>query len=267
LFRGSHSLRTWLFAVHFQQSAGHSPHRAAVGYESGARAWTVTTSPAATWTGIYLGLNGGFTFGYSSWNGGVTGSSTGNFGTSGSFFWRDGERKLRSRLACVRRRGRWRLGRRQRLRHVYCVRSPWRRLPDDKHLARHRARPRRLCLRPIPRLRHRRRRLQQLRGELLKRSRYRLNRGRLDRRRRRRGRLGAKFERQGRISFVKLADGSRTTDCAIANANGPPVMPTAAVKFSESVVRGGINYSLAWKSTGRSRRPHVKTTRVPSRLE
>jgi outer membrane immunogenic protein len=65
----------------------------------------------------------------------------------------------------------------------------------------------------------------------------------------------------------QLADGSRTTDCAIANANGPPVMPTAAVKFSESVVQGGINYSLAWKSTGRSRRPHVKTTRVPSRLE
>jgi Outer membrane protein beta-barrel domain len=42
-----------------------------------------------------------------------------------------------------------------------------------------------------------------------------------------------------------------STDRAIAN--GPPVMPTAAIKFSESMVRGGINYSLAWQWTGRSR--------------
>jgi iron complex outermembrane recepter protein len=42
--------------------------------------------------------------------------------------------------------------------------------------------------------------------------------------------------------FVDLADGSCTTDCAIANANGPPLIPDVAVKFNESIVRAGINY-------------------------
>ena len=42
--------------------------------------------------------------------------------------------------------------------------------------------------------------------------------------------------------FVDLADGSCTTDCAIANANGPAIIPSVAVKFNESIVRGGVNY-------------------------
>jgi outer membrane immunogenic protein len=45
--------------------------------------------------------------------------------------------------------------------------------------------------------------------------------------------------------FVNLADGSCTTDCAIADANGTPVIPNVAVKFNESVVRGGINYRFS----------------------
>ena len=49
-------------------------------------AWTEATSPAVSWTGIYLGLNGGFTFGGSNWTDSVTGGSTGNFGTSGFVF-------------------------------------------------------------------------------------------------------------------------------------------------------------------------------------
>ena len=48
--------------------------------------WTEAKSPAANWTGIYLGLNGGFTFGASSWIDSVTGGSTGDFGTSGFVF-------------------------------------------------------------------------------------------------------------------------------------------------------------------------------------
>ena len=40
-------------------------------------------SGPVNWTGIYLGLNAGYSFGGSAWNDSVTGSSTGNFGTSG----------------------------------------------------------------------------------------------------------------------------------------------------------------------------------------
>jgi iron complex outermembrane recepter protein len=42
--------------------------------------------------------------------------------------------------------------------------------------------------------------------------------------------------------FVDLANGSCTVTCQIANANGPPVTPNVAVKFSESLVRAGVNY-------------------------
>ena len=45
--------------------------------------------------------------------------------------------------------------------------------------------------------------------------------------------------------FVDLADGSCTTDCAIANANGPSLIPNVAVKFNESIVRGAINYRFS----------------------
>jgi opacity protein-like surface antigen len=49
-------------------------------------AWTDAPSPAVNWTGIYLGLNGGYSFGGSNWTDSVTGTSTGNFGTSGFVF-------------------------------------------------------------------------------------------------------------------------------------------------------------------------------------
>jgi iron complex outermembrane recepter protein len=39
-----------------------------------------------SWTGLYLGLNGGYSFGGSDWTDNVTGGSTGNFGTSGFVF-------------------------------------------------------------------------------------------------------------------------------------------------------------------------------------
>jgi iron complex outermembrane receptor protein len=45
--------------------------------------------------------------------------------------------------------------------------------------------------------------------------------------------------------FIDLADGSCITDCAIANASGPPLIPNVAVKFNESIVRGGINYRFS----------------------
>ena len=45
--------------------------------------------------------------------------------------------------------------------------------------------------------------------------------------------------------FVNLADGACTANCAIANADGTFVTSNVAVKFNESVVRGGINYRFS----------------------
>ena len=44
--------------------------------------------------------------------------------------------------------------------------------------------------------------------------------------------------------FVDLGNGSCTTDCAIQNPNGQPLIANAAVKFNESIVRGGLNYKF-----------------------
>jgi len=41
-----------------------------------------TASAVTNWTGIYLGVNGGYTFGGSKWSDSVTGNSSGSFGTS-----------------------------------------------------------------------------------------------------------------------------------------------------------------------------------------
>lgn len=47
---------------------------------------------------------------------------------------------------------------------------------------------------------------------------------------------------KGEYLFVNLANGICTADCAVANANGPPLIPNIAVKFNESIVRAGVNY-------------------------
>lgn len=52
----------------------------------------------------------------------------------------------------------------------------------------------------------------------------------------------AKFE----YLFVDLANGACTTDCVIQNPAGPPIIPNIAVKFDESIARAGINYRFGW---------------------
>jgi outer membrane immunogenic protein len=44
--------------------------------------------------------------------------------------------------------------------------------------------------------------------------------------------------------FVDLGNGSCTTDCAIVDANGPPLIPNVIAKFNESIVRAGLNYKF-----------------------
>ena len=164
-------------------------------------AWTETTSPAVNWTGIYLGLNGGFTFGASNWTDSVTGSSTGNFGTSGFVFGGTvgANYQVGSLVFGVEADGDWADA--SGFGTFTASSSLCRRMPDNKQLAQHRARPRWLRIRSLPCLRHRRRRLWQCPGELLQRSRYQLNRSRLDSWRRCRGRVCTQLERQGGIPF------------------------------------------------------------------
>jgi iron complex outermembrane receptor protein len=42
--------------------------------------------------------------------------------------------------------------------------------------------------------------------------------------------------------FVDLGNGSCMVACAIVNANGPPLIPGVAVRFDESLIRAGIDY-------------------------
>jgi len=44
--------------------------------------------------------------------------------------------------------------------------------------------------------------------------------------------------------FVDLGNGSCTTDCAIQNPNGPPLIPNVAVKFNENLFRAGVNFEF-----------------------
>ena len=56
--------------------------------------------------------------------------------------------------------------------------------------------------------------------------------------------LAANWTAKAEYLFVDLANGSCTADCAIQNPNGPPLIPNIAVKFNESIVRAGVNYKF-----------------------
>jgi len=64
--------------------------------------------------------------------------------------------------------------------------------------------------------------------------------------------LGAGWSAKAEYLFVDLGNGSCTTDCAIQNpapagsasALGPPTIPDVAIKFNESIVRAGLNYKF-----------------------
>ena len=58
--------------------------------------------------------------------------------------------------------------------------------------------------------------------------------------------LAQNWSAKAEYLFVNLADGSCTADCAIADASGTSLIPNIAVKFNESIVRGGVNYKFMW---------------------
>jgi outer membrane immunogenic protein len=207
--------------------------------------WTASQSPAVYWTGIYLGLNGGFSFGGSNWTDSVTGGSTGNFGTSGFVFGGTvgANYQVGSLVFGVEADGDWAdaSGFGTFTATALCAggcftTSTW---------------------------------LSTVRG----RAGYAVDRFLVY------GTGGAAFgnvranfsndpvassietgwtvgagvevsfarnwSAKAEYLFVNLADGSCTTNCAIANADGTFVIPNVAVKFNESIVRGGINYRFS----------------------
>ena len=56
--------------------------------------------------------------------------------------------------------------------------------------------------------------------------------------------VAAHWTAKAEYLFVDLADGSCTANCAIQNPSALPLIPNIAVKFNESIVRLGINYKL-----------------------
>jgi len=208
--------------------------------------WAGTPSPVIDWTGIYLGFNAGYSFGGSAWTDSVTGSSTGSFGTSGFVFggtlganyqvgslvfgvegdsdWADasgfgtftatnlcagGCLTTNSWLGTVRGRAGYAFDR------FFAYGTAGAAFGDV--------------------------RANFSNGAVSSETRAGWTAGA--------GvevALGGNWSAKAEYLYVDLANGSCTTDCAIANANGPPLIPDVAVKFQESVVRGGVNYRFAF---------------------
>ena len=205
-----------------------------------------TPSPVIDWTGIYLGFNAGYSFGGSDWTDSVTGSSTGSFGTSGFVFGGTlgANYQVGSLVFGVEGDGDW------------ADASGFGTFTAANLCAGG-------CLTTNTWL-----------GTVRGRAGYAFDRFFAY------GTAGAAFGdvranfSNGAVSsatkagwtagggvevaldrhwsakaeylFVDLGNGSCTADCTIANANGPPLIPDVAVKFQESVVRGGVNYRFAF---------------------
>jgi iron complex outermembrane receptor protein len=208
-------------------------------------AWTETTSPAVNWTGIYLGLNGGFTFGASSWTDSVTGGSTGNFGTSGFVFggtvganyqvgplvfgveadadWADasGFGTFTASALCAGgcfTTSSWLSTVRGRAGYAF-----------DRFL------------------------VYGTGGAAFGNVRANFSNDPVTSSIEAGWTVGAGVEvafarnwsAKAEYLFVNFADGSCTTNCAIADASRTPIVPNVALKFNESIVRGGINYRFS----------------------
>jgi outer membrane immunogenic protein len=204
--------------------------------------WSDTRSSMINWTGIYLGLNAGYSFGGSAWTDSVTGGASGNFGTSGFVFGGTlgANYQVGSLVFGVEGDGDWAdaSGYGTFTASALCsggclTSNTW---------------------------------LSTVRG----RAGYAFDRFFAY------GTAGAAFgdiranysndptsgvtktgwtagagveialdrhwSAKGEYLFVDLGNGSCSTDCAIVNVGGPPTIPNVAVKFDESIVRGGVNY-------------------------
>jgi outer membrane immunogenic protein len=206
--------------------------------------WAGTASPATNWSGIYIGVNGGYTFGGSKWSDSVTGNSSGSFGTSGFVFGGtvganyqvgslvfggegDGDFADASGFGtftamslcaggCLTKNT-WLSTARGRVGYAF-----------DRYLVYATA------------------------GAAFGDIRANFSNGPISRSTEAGWTVGAGIEvalgrnwsAKAEYLFVHLADGSCTTACTIANPNGPALIPNVAVKFDESVVRAGLSYKF-----------------------
>ena len=208
--------------------------------------WADTASSAVRWTGIYLGLNGGFTFGGSAWTDSVTGTSTGSFGTSGFVFGGTvgANYQLGSLVFGVEADGDWAdaSGFGTFTASALCAGGC---LTTSSWLSTVRGRAGYAFDRFL---------VYGTGGAAFGNVRANFSNDPVSSAIEAGWTIGAGVEAalarnwsaKAEYLFVSLADGSCTTACAITDASGTPVIPNAAVKFNESIVRGGINYRFAW---------------------
>ena len=204
-----------------------------------------TTSPAVNWTGIYLGLNGGFTFGGSNWTDSVTGGSSGNFGTSGFVFGGTvgANYQVGSLVFGVEADGDWAdaSGFGTFTASALCTGACF---TTSSWLSTVRGRAGYAFDRFF---------VYGTGGAAFGNVRANFSNDPVTSSIEAGWTVGAGVEvafarnwsAKAEYLFVNLADGSCTANCAIADASGTPVIPNVAVKFNESVVRGGINYRFS----------------------
>jgi outer membrane immunogenic protein len=205
---------------------------------------TKTLPPPFSWTGLYLGVNGGYSFGGSDWTDSVTGGSTGNFGTSGFLFGGTlgANYQIGAFVFGVEADGDWTKtgGFGTFTATSLCAGGC---LTNSNWLATARGRfgyafnrflaygtagaafgnvQANFSNDPVSSTTE----LGLTVGAGVEVA------------------LAANWTAKAEYLFVDLANGSCTADCTIQNPNGPPVIPNIAVKFNESIVRAGVNYKF-----------------------
>jgi iron complex outermembrane receptor protein len=209
--------------------------------------WAGITSPVVSWTGVYLGVNGGFTFGGSDWTDSLTGASSDVFGTSGFVFGGTlgANYQAGSLVFGVEADGDW----------AYssgfgtftttsisglCAGGC---LTKNTWLATVRGRAGYAFDRFL---------LYGTGGAAFGNVQANFSNDPVSSSTETGWTAGAGVEvavaphwtAKAEYLFVDLSNGSCTTDCAIQNPNGPPLIPNVAVKFNESIVRAGLNYKF-----------------------
>jgi outer membrane immunogenic protein len=208
-------------------------------------AWTEATSPGVNWTGVYLGLNGGFTFGGSNWTDSITGGSTGNFGTSGFVFGGTigANYQVGSLVFGVEADGDWAdaSGFGTFTASSLCAGGC---LTTSTWLSTVRGRAGYTFDRFL---------VYGTGGAAFGNVRANFSNNPVTSSIEAGWTVGAGLEvafarnwsAKAEYLFVNLADGSCITNCTIADASGTPIIPNVAVKFNETVARAGINYRFS----------------------
>jgi iron complex outermembrane recepter protein len=203
--------------------------------------------PPATpfsWTGVYLGINGGYSFGASNWTGSVTGGSTGNFATSGFLFGgtAGANYQIGTFVFGVEADGDWvdASGFGTFTATSLCAGGC---LTSNSWLATVRGRAGYALDRFL---------VYGTGGAAFGDVRANFSNDPVSSATEAGWTIGAGVEvalaanwtAKAEYLFVDLANGSCTANCAIQNPNGSPVIPNVAVKFNQNLVRAGVNYKF-----------------------